>query len=107
MMPLDLIDCASSASLSAWKTRRGCSGLGSIESIGTVRAADSSAGCGAAGEAVLRGGRSEPRPLPSTLREVSVLLMVQDLLGKLDITFRALRAGVIGQNRLPEAGGFR
>src|SRR5436305_6815158 len=86
--------------------RRGWSGFGSIESMGTERAA--SVGCagsiGAGGGAWVRAERSAFSPLPSTLRGFSVLFMVENLFCELDIALRAFRAWIIGENRLTETG---
>src|ERR1035437_10428841 len=105
MMPLLRMDCARSARRSGWKARRGCSGFGSMESMGTVCAEES--GAGGAATACWRVGRSEPRPLPSALRGLSILFMVQDLFGQLDIALRAPRAGIISKDRLAETRCFR
>src|SRR5580692_8983929 len=50
-----------------------------------------------------RVGRSALRPLPSTLRALSGLFTVQNLLCQLNVTFRTRGAGVVGQNRLAKA----
>ena len=44
--------------------------------------------------------------LPSALRGFSVLFMGQNLFCKLDITFGAFGAGIVGQDRFAEARGF-
>src|SRR5450432_326001 len=101
MMPLVRMDCASSANRSPWKTLRGCSGLGSMESIGTLSAVSSRAGAG--GVTGGRVGSKAPRPFPSALRVVSVLFMVEDLFCEFDVALCALRAGIVGEDRLSEA----
>src|ERR1017187_7316561 len=106
MMPFERIDCASSARRSAWKTRRGCIGFGSMEWMGTVCAAGSVTGSVEAGTGCGRVGSSAPRPLPSALRGLSGLFMIQNLFRQLDVAFRAPRAGVICQDWLAEARRF-
>src|SRR5947209_16917856 len=95
------MDCASSASRSLWNIRRGCSGLGSMPSIGTDRETSCATGAGA------RVGSSVPSPRPSALRELSGLFMVENLFGEFDIAFGAARSRIVSQNRLPEARRFR
>src|ERR1035438_1439131 len=108
MMPLTRMDCANSASLSAWKTRRGCSGLGSMLSIGTFCAVSSGAGSSGGGAmAVVRAGMRALMPLPSALRVASGLLMVQNLFGEFDVTFGAAGTRIVSQNRFAEARCFR
>src|SRR3954467_4836272 len=89
--------------------RRGWSGFGSIESMGTERAA--SVGCagaiGAGGGAWVRAERSALSPLPSTLRGFSVLFMVEDLLRELNVAFGAFRTRVVAKDRFAEARRFR
>src|SRR5579883_746904 len=114
-MPLALIDCASSASRSAWKTRRGCCGLIWISSTDTVSAV--SPGCGlassggsatgAAGGACVRVESRAFRPLPSTLRGFSLLFMVEDLFRELNIAFSAFRARIVRNDRLSETRSLR
>src|ERR1039457_1799338 len=108
MMPLARIDWASSPRRSGWKTRRGCRGFGSMSVMET--------GCGfssrsAAGGwwrgACVRVGSSVLMPLPSALRGLSGLFMVQNLLRQLDVAFRAPGTGIVAQDRFAEAGGFR
>src|ERR1051326_8205746 len=103
MMPLDLIDCASSSSFSGANVRRGWIGFGSMRSR-TTSCARSGAGAGTSATAVVREGSRAPSPLPSALRELSGLFMVQDFFGELDITFGPFGSGVVGENRFPEAG---
>src|ERR1700722_1098641 len=50
-----------------------------------------------------RVGRSALRPLPSTLRALSGLCTVQNLLCQLNVTFRTLGTGVVCQNRFAKA----
>src|SRR5690348_14304997 len=109
MMPFARIDCASSSNRSCSKTRRGWKGLASIWSISRYKGVSSCLASSAAVAGVWSAvGRPRIRasmPLPSALRG-SGLFMVEDLLGELDITFGALRTGVVGEDRLPEAGSF-
>src|ERR1700723_3042684 len=63
-------------------------------------------GAGGTGVTGGRVGRSALRPLPSTLRALSGLVTVQNLLCQLNVTFRTLGTGVIGQNRLAKARGL-
>src|SRR5579863_9155067 len=107
-MPLARMDCASSASRSLWKARRGCSGLGSMEATGMFCAASAWAGASGRGAgAGVRVGRSALMPLPSALREVSGLFMFEDLFGELDIAFGAAGTGIVGQDRFAETGRLR
>src|ERR1019366_7215409 len=104
------MDCASSSRRLVWKTRRGCRGLGRIWSIGMVREDSRGSagvgGTGASGGGGGRGGKSAPIPLPRARRGCSGLCMVEDLFGELDIAFRPLGSGVIGEDGLAETGGF-
>src|ERR1700728_205810 len=74
-----------------------------------VAAGFSSAGADAAtGDDAERPGRSAERPLPSTLRCLSVpLFILQNRLRELDIALRASRAGVVHEDRLAVAGRLR
>src|SRR5271169_3915069 len=95
------MDWASSASRSPWNTLRGCKGLASMESIGTL--SDVSSRAGAGGATGGRVGSRAPRPFPRALRVVSVLFMVEDLFGEFDVALCAPGAGVIRKDRLSEA----
>src|ERR1035441_8111254 len=104
MMPLARMDCASSDRRSLWNMRRGCSGLGSMLSIGMVSDASSFGAGEGTGWFVGRVGSRALRPLPSALRGFSVLFMVEDLFGQPDIAFGALGAGVVSKNGFAETG---
>src|SRR5208283_3005957 len=86
--------------------RRGCSGLGSMLSIGILSAASWVGAGGGPGWCVGRVGSRAPRPLPSALRGFSVLFMVEDLFGQPDVAFGALGAGVVSKNGFAETGGL-
>src|SRR5689334_10637831 len=65
---------------------------------------------GAGGGALSDGATVRPRirasrPLPSTLR-VSSLLMIEDLLGEFDIALRSLGSGIVAQDGLAKARGL-
>src|SRR5690348_13039858 len=106
MMPLMRIDWASSASRSDWNTRRGWSGLGSMTSMETARSATSvSVSC--SGGAWVRLPRSVCIPLPSALRGLSILFMVQNLFGELDVSFGSFGTGIVCQDRLSETRRLR
>src|ERR1035438_4821669 len=104
------MDCASSSRRLVWKTRRGCRGLGRIWSIGMVREDSRGSagvgGMGASGGVGERVGKSAPIPLPRARRGCSGLCMVEDLFGELDIAFRPLGSGVVGEDGFAEAGGL-
>src|ERR1035438_4072303 len=111
MIPLARIDWASSSNRLSSKTRRGCSGFGSMASTGRWSADScgshgSGDGMGAGCGMWVRVGRSAPIPLPSARRGCSDLLMVEDLFGESDIAFRPLGSGVIGQDGFAETGRF-
>src|ERR1700685_1259362 len=107
MIPLARMDCANSSMRSCWKTRRGCSRLGSISSMGICATSSPRWGGSAQGGAVGRVGSSALSPLPSALRGLSTFLFIlQNLLGEADIALRAARADVIGQDCLPMTGSF-
>src|ERR1017187_1941038 len=106
MMPWVRIDCASSARRSGRKTRRGCRGFGSIESIGAEEAVSPGTGSGSGREGARVGSRALS-PLPSALRGVSTLFMVQDLFRELNVTLRATGAGIVAENGLAEAWRLR
>src|SRR6516164_9004630 len=53
-----------------------------------------------------RPGRSAPSPLPSTLRGLSTLFMIQNLFCQFDVTFRATRARVVVEYWFSETGSF-
>src|ERR1017187_1081888 len=84
--------------------RRGCSGLGSMLSIGMLSAASSFGAGGGKGWFVGRVGSRAPRPLPSALRGFSVLFMIEDLFGQPDVAFGTLGAGVVSKNGFAETG---
>src|SRR5512140_988434 len=46
-------------------------------------------------------------PLPSALRGLSGLFMVQNLFRQLDVAFRASGTGIVTQDRFAKAGGLR
>src|ERR1700722_7666230 len=50
-----------------------------------------------------RVGRRALSPLPSTLRALSGLFTIQNLICQLNIAFRALGTRIVSQNRFPEA----
>src|SRR5437763_15152450 len=108
MIPLARIDWAGSSSRFFSNVRRGWSGFGSMRSIGTSVVCSGGVGAAGGGAAgVGRVGSSAPRPLPSALREVSGLFMVQNLFGELNVALGTAGSGVVGQDRLAEAGGLR
>src|SRR5436853_7845888 len=87
--------------------RRGWCGLGSIRSSEMLPEVSCEISSGASADAAgVRVGRSASRPLPSALRGFSVLFMGQNLFCKLDITFGAFGAGIVGQDRFAEARGL-
>src|SRR6185437_5074073 len=106
IMPFERIDCASSESRSSWKTRRGWRGFASIASMLSV-VGDSGAAASGGGVKVGFVGSSAPRPLPSALRELSGLFMVEDFFGELDVALRTLGARVVRKDGFAEARGFR
>src|SRR5262245_49842007 len=95
------MDCANSWSRPCSKTRRGCSGLGSMRSIliSTARSACTGIVGGGTGGSTVAGrvGNSAPSPLPSALRVLSCLFMVDNLFRKLDIALRPFRSGIVRQ----------
>src|SRR5689334_9857190 len=99
------MDWASSSILPFSNVRRGWSGFGSIRSIATSVVCSGSGGIGGVAGVTGAGrvGSSAPRPLPSALRELSGLFMIQNLFGQLDITFGTLRARIVGQYWFAEA----
>jgi len=61
----------------------------------------------AAGDEAERAGKRAERPLPSTLRCLSVaLLILENLLGQFYVAFGTPRSGVVHEDRLSEAGGL-
>src|ERR1041385_1893878 len=97
MIPLARIDCASSLKLSASKTRRGCTGFGSISDTATDTILSvPSVGASAGGAAAGRVGSSAVRPFPKT----PLGFILQSLLSELDVPLRPARPYVVGQNRL-------
>src|ERR1017187_5267281 len=78
-------------------------GMSSVDSCGSHGSGD---GTGGGIWMWVRVGSSAPIPLPSALRAGSDLLMVEDLFGELDVAFRALGSGVVGQDGSAEAGRF-
>src|SRR5712664_3277874 len=114
MMPLALIDRASSSSASSRNRVRGWYGLGSIRSISTCCGPadmDSLAGAimaptavGPVGGAACGSGSrmSAPSPRPSAFLGIGDYLLSQ-----LNVAFGSLTMHIIENNRLTEAWGFR
>src|ERR1700688_3705355 len=109
-MPFARIDAASSSSRSAWKIVLGCKGFAWIASIGRREGAESRAADGAAADSIRlgRAGSSVERPLPSTLRDLSLTLFIcKDFLGEFNIALCTARTRVVHQDWLPITGGLR
>src|SRR4051812_29159268 len=93
MIPLALIDCASSSIFSGSKIVRGCDGFACIWLVGSVVGLSGVTGGvatgGVTGPLVGRLGNSADSPLPSALRLLSgPLVICQDLLCQLYIRLR-------------------
>src|SRR6185369_12076304 len=114
MIPLARIEAASSSSPSELKDVRGCIGFGWIRPRGRdpgfpdKGVADAGAVAAAVAPGWARPGRRADRPLPRTLRCLSLALFIsQNLLRQFDIALGSPRTRVIHQNRLAVAGSFR
>ena len=90
-------------------TEKRCAAASGSVRMGSIgrRLVRSARGRGCVAAVAFTGRRAES-PLPSALRCLSVpVFILKDLLGELDIAFRAARPGVIHQNGLSVAGRFR
>src|SRR5205809_3621423 len=105
MIPLARIDCASSSSRSFCNSLRGCSGLGSMESMAAFEGVSSRTGGGGATGG--RVGSSAPRPLPSARRGFSDLFMIQNLFCEFDVALRAFGTRIVAQDGFAETGRLR
>src|SRR5437016_3178388 len=109
MIPLERMEFASSCIRSGSKTRRGCTGLGSISSmrmlVGVCAVGADCVGLSSTTRGL--GGSRAVNPLPKALRGASCGLFIGEyLLGQLDITFGSLGANIIAQDGFSIAGSL-
>src|SRR5271169_6055193 len=102
MIPFARMESASSWRRSGWNAVRGWRGFGSTRSraMRVITSAAGAAGAAAwgavSGFGAVRLTRRDVRPLPRALRGLSCpLVILEDLLGQLDVTLRATRPDVI------------
>jgi hypothetical protein len=74
---------------------------------GSGGGSDGGGGGGGGCEASGRVGSRAPMPLPSALRELSILFMIQNFFCQLDIALGAAGSGIVCQDGFAETRGFR